>query len=66
MSKIAKAASAADCTALAELKQRGIKDADKAPIPAELFQAQAEKRVRVAEALLVRSVAAGTLTGNAP
>jgi trigger factor len=32
--------------ARADLKQRGIKDADTAPIPAELFQAQAEKRVR--------------------
>ena len=34
-------------SARADLKQRGIKDADKAPIPAELFQAQAERRVRV-------------------
>jgi trigger factor len=33
-------------SARADLKQRGIKDADTAPIPAELFQAQAEKRVR--------------------
>lgn len=33
--------------ARADLKQRGIKDADKAPIPAELFQAQAEQRVRM-------------------
>ena len=33
--------------ARADLKQRGIKDADKAPIPAELFQAQAERRVRL-------------------
>jgi len=32
--------------ARADLKQRGIKDADTAPIPAEIFQAQAEKRVR--------------------
>jgi trigger factor len=32
--------------ARADLKQRGIKDADTAPIPAELFQPQAEKRVR--------------------
>ncbi len=30
-----------------DLKQRGIKDADKAPIPAELFTAQAERRVRL-------------------
>jgi trigger factor len=33
--------------ARADLKQRGIKDADSAPIPAELFQEQAEKRVRL-------------------
>ena len=33
--------------ARADLKQRGIKDADKAPIPAELFQDQAERRVRL-------------------
>ncbi|WP_298234889.1 trigger factor [uncultured Azohydromonas sp.] len=33
--------------ARADLKQRGIKDADKAPIPAEIFQPQAEKRVRL-------------------
>ena len=30
-----------------ELKQRGVKDADTAPIPAEMFQAQAERRVRL-------------------
>jgi trigger factor len=30
-----------------DLKQRGVKDADKAPIPAEIFQAQAERRVRL-------------------
>ncbi len=30
-----------------DLKQRGIKDADKAPIPTELFQPQAERRVRL-------------------
>ena len=30
-----------------DLKQRGIKDADKAPIPAELFTTQAERRVRL-------------------
>ena len=30
-----------------DLKQRGIKDADKAPLPEELFQAQAERRVRL-------------------
>lgn len=33
--------------ARADLKQRGIKDADKAPIPAEVFQPQAERRVRL-------------------
>ena len=33
--------------ARADLKQRGIKDADKAPIPAEMFQAQAERRVKL-------------------
>ena len=33
--------------ARADLKQRGVKDADKAPIPAELFQEQAERRVRL-------------------
>ncbi|MBL8390236.1 MAG: trigger factor [Hydrogenophaga sp.] len=33
--------------ARADLKQRGIKDADKAPIPAELFKEQAERRVRL-------------------
>lgn len=33
--------------ARADLKQRGVPDADKAPIPAELFQAQAERRVRL-------------------
>ena len=30
-----------------DLKQRGIKDADKAPIPTELVQPQAERRVRL-------------------
>jgi trigger factor len=33
--------------ARADLKKRGIKDADTAPIPAEIFQPQAEKRVRL-------------------
>ncbi len=44
-------------SARADLKQRGIKDADKAPIPAEVFQPQAERRVRLglAVAELVRS-----------
>ncbi|MFN7197797.1 MAG: trigger factor [Hylemonella sp.] len=30
-----------------DLRQRGLKDADKAPIPRELFQQQAERRVRL-------------------
>jgi len=34
-------------SARADLKKRGVKDADTAPIPAELFQAQAERRVRL-------------------
>jgi len=33
--------------ARADLKQRGIKDADKAPIPEDLFRTQAERRVRL-------------------
>ncbi|ACB34810.1 trigger factor [Leptothrix cholodnii SP-6] len=33
--------------ARADLKQRGIADADKAPIPTEMFQPQAERRVRL-------------------
>jgi trigger factor len=33
--------------ARADLKKRGVKDAENAPIPADLFQAQAEKRVRL-------------------
>jgi trigger factor len=33
--------------ARADLKQRGVKDAATAPIPAELFTAQAERRVRL-------------------
>jgi trigger factor len=33
--------------ARADLKARGIKDADKAPIPAEMFKPQAERRVRL-------------------
>jgi trigger factor len=43
-------------SARADLKQRGVKDADKAPIPAEIFQPQAERRVRLglAVAELVR------------
>jgi len=44
-------------SARADLKQRGVKDAEKAPIPAELFKPQAEKRVRLGlvVAELVRS-----------
>lgn len=40
-----------------DLKQRGVKDAEKAPIPAEIFQPQAERRVRLglAVAELVRA-----------
>jgi trigger factor len=34
-------------SARADLKQRGVKDAEKAPIPAELFKDQAERRVRL-------------------
>jgi trigger factor len=34
-------------SARADLKKRGIKDADTAPIPAEVFQPQAERRVRL-------------------
>lgn len=30
-----------------DLKKRGVKDAEKAPIPAEIFQPQAERRVRL-------------------
>ncbi|AKJ28517.1 trigger factor [Caldimonas brevitalea] len=33
--------------ARADLKNRGVKDADNAPIPAEVFQPQAERRVRL-------------------
>jgi trigger factor len=33
--------------ARADLKQRGVKDADSAPIPAEIFKPQAERRVRL-------------------
>jgi trigger factor len=33
--------------ARADLKKRGIKDADKAPIPEEIFKPQAERRVRL-------------------
>jgi trigger factor len=34
-------------SARADLKQRGIKDAENAPIPAEMFRPQAERRVRL-------------------
>ena len=44
-------------SARAELKQRGVKDAETAPIPPDMFQAQAERRVRLGlvVAELVRS-----------
>jgi trigger factor len=44
-------------SARADLKQRGVADADKAPIPEEIFKPQAEKRVRLGlvVAELVRS-----------
>ncbi len=44
-------------SARADLKQRGVKDADKAPIPEDMFRAQAERRVRLGlvVAELVRS-----------
>ncbi|MFM1906702.1 MAG: putative trigger factor [Pseudomonadota bacterium] len=43
--------------ARADLKQRGVKDADKAPIPGDMFRPQAERRVRLGlvVAELVRS-----------
>jgi len=43
--------------ARADLKKRGVKDADKAPIPADMFKPQAERRVRLGlvVAELVRS-----------
>ncbi|MDZ7856101.1 trigger factor [Sphaerotilus sp.] len=48
--------------ARADLKQRGVKDADKAPIPNEVFQPQAERRVRlgltVAEVVRTHSLSA--------
>ncbi len=34
-------------SARADLKQRGVKDADKAPIPGDMFKPQAERRVRL-------------------
>ena len=34
-------------SARADLKQRGVKDADKAPIPEDVFRPQAERRVRL-------------------
>jgi trigger factor len=33
--------------ARADLKQRGVKDADKTPLPEDIFRAQAERRVRL-------------------
>lgn len=48
--------------ARADLKQRGVKDADKAPIPEEIFKPQAERRVRlglvVAELVRARALQA--------
>ena len=48
--------------ARADLKQRGMKDADKAPIPEDMFKPQAERRVRlglvVAELVRAQSLAA--------
>jgi len=45
-----------------DLKQRGVKDADKAPIPEDLFRPQAEQRVRmglvVAELVRANSLSA--------
>jgi trigger factor len=43
--------------ARADLKQRGIKDADKAPIPDDIFRPQAEQRVRMG--LVVAEVVRG-------
>lgn len=47
--------------ARADLKQRGIKDADKAPIPEDLFRSEAERRVRlgliVAELVRIHNLA---------
>lgn len=50
--------------ARADLKQRGVKDADKAPIPEDLFRPQAERRVRLGlvVAELVRSLDLGAKT----
>jgi trigger factor len=48
--------------ARADLKQRGVKDADKAPIPEDIFRPQAERRVRlglvVAELVRANNLAA--------
>ena len=48
--------------ARADLKQRGVKDAEKAPIPEEIFRPQAERRVRlglvVAELVRANALAA--------
>ncbi|MEX8517863.1 MAG: trigger factor [Leptothrix sp. (in: b-proteobacteria)] len=49
--------------ARADLKQRGIKDADKAPIPNEIFQPQAERRVRLG-LVLAELVRANTLNAT--
>jgi trigger factor len=49
--------------ARADLKQRGIKDAEKAPIPNEIFQPQAERRVRLG-LVLSELVRANTLNAT--
>ncbi|MDI9330421.1 MAG: trigger factor [Alphaproteobacteria bacterium] len=46
-----------------DLKQRGIKDADKAPIPADLFRPQAEQRVRMG-LVVAELVRANTLSAT--
>jgi trigger factor len=50
--------------ARADLKQRGIKDADKAPIPEEMFRPQAERRVRLG-LVVAELVRANKLEANA-
>jgi trigger factor len=44
---VAKELERLEANARADLKQRGVKDAETAPIPSELFQPQAERRVRL-------------------
>ncbi|HEX6704572.1 MAG TPA: trigger factor [Albitalea sp.] len=50
--------------ARADLKKRGVKDAENAPIPAEIFQPQAEKRVRLG--LVVAELVRGNNLGARP